>query len=325
MINPTKQFTSDDMSTTPGTSNQKPMGSTNQSNHSLLGSTVKEAIQKYIELNPSLRKINTSELSKMVGVTRQRVSQILDELGEIRHKRTEQAVKTCPICDVEITRHANACRKHSHKKDDRVEGYKYRCKTCNKFKDLTEFTRSKRSPSGYEHRCLTCRADWQREYNKTLGGREKHKKIVKAHIDKHPERRRAYYKVFRALKDGILIKQPCENCFAEKTQAVHTDYSQPLNVRWLCRLCAARGDAISNSYVPNTFEDSYRKFINSNQNSNNISGKWIEAIQKYYGKNTLSKKILTNSLQQVENIPGLGAQYSTLTTQFLNQNTQKTG
>ena len=97
-----------------------------------LGGSPREAIQQYIELNPSVKKINTSELSKLVGVTRQRVSQILDELGEIRHKRTGQITKNCPICDVEITKNANACRKHSHKKDNRIEGYKYRCKSCNK-------------------------------------------------------------------------------------------------------------------------------------------------------------------------------------------------
>ena len=321
MINLDKQSTLENTSTLPGTTNYKLMDSSKNTNHLLLGNTVKEAIQKYIELNSDLRKINTSELSKIVGVTRQRVSQILDELGEIRHKRMGQSIKTCPVCNVEITRHANACRKHSHKKDNRIEGYKYRCKICNKFKDLTEFTRSKRSPSGYEHRCLICRANWQREYNQTRQGRERHKKVVKALIDKHPERRRAYYKVFKAIKDGVLIKQPCEICTAPKTQAIHTDYTQPLNVRWLCRLCASRDNSILNNYTTNIFEDSYRKFINSHQNSNNISGKWIEAIQRHYNKNTLNEKTLIDSLQQIKNISGLGKQYSSLTEQFLDQRT----
>jgi len=287
-----------------------------QNRYSLEG-TPKESIQQYLELNPSLKKINTSELSKLVGVTRQRVSQILDELGEIRHKRTGQIIKNCPICDVEITKNANACRKHSHKKDNRIEGYKYRCKTCNKFKSLSEFTRSKRSPSGYEHRCLVCRAVWQRDYNKTHLGRERHKRVVKALIDKHPERRRAYYKVFKAIKDGVLIKQPCEICSTPKTQAIHTDYTQPLNVRWLCRLCVSRGSTDTASYTPGKFEDRYRKYINSNQNSNNISGKWIAALQKYYTVDTIDKQILTKSLDSYKDIPGLDRKYAELTAKFL--------
>ena len=282
-----------------------------------LGKSPKEAAQQYLELNPTLKKINTAELSKLVGVTRQRVSQILDELGELRHKRTGPVVKNCPICNVEITKNANACRKHSHKKDSRIEGYKYRCKTCNKFKNLSEFTRSKRSPSGYEHRCLVCRADWQRDYNKTHNGRAKHNKIVKALIDKHPERRRAYYKVFKAIKDGVLVKQPCEICETPKTQAVHTDYSQPLNVRWLCRLCASRDGTSTATNNPDELEDKYRKYINSSQNSNNISGKWIAAIQKYYEIVTIDKQVLAKSLSNYRKISGLDRKYVELTAQFL--------
>ncbi len=41
--------------------------------------------------------------------------------------------------------------------------------------------------------------------------------------------------VHLALKSGKLIRQPCEVCGAEKTDAHHDDYSQPLSVRWLCR------------------------------------------------------------------------------------------
>ena len=287
-----------------------------QYKYSLEG-TPKEAIQRYLELNIPLKRINTSELSKLVGVTRQRVSQILDELGEIRHKRMGQVIKNCPICDVEITKNANACRKHSHKKDSRIEGYKYRCKTCNKFKSLSEFTRSKRSPSGYEHRCLVCRADWQRDYNRTRQGREKHKKVVKALINKHPERRRAYYKVFKAIKDGVLVKQPCEICATPKTQAIHTDYTQPLNVKWLCRLCASRGDTDIATYMPDQLEDKYREYINSNQNSNNISGKWIAAIQKYYNVKAIDKPTLSESLKNYKDIPGLDKKYVNLTSQFL--------
>lgn len=41
-------------------------------------------------------------------------------------------------------------------------------------------------------------------------------------------------KVGNALRDGRLVKQPCIKCGSLDVQAHHTDYSQPLNVVWLC-------------------------------------------------------------------------------------------
>ena len=45
---------------------------------------------------------------------------------------------------------------------------------------------------------------------------------------------RAREAVKRAVKSGKLIKQPCELCGNEPTQAHHDDYAKPLDVRWLC-------------------------------------------------------------------------------------------
>jgi hypothetical protein len=38
-----------------------------------------------------------------------------------------------------------------------------------------------------------------------------------------------------AIRDGRLIRQPCEVCGALNVEAHHDDYSKPLTVRWLCR------------------------------------------------------------------------------------------
>ena len=41
--------------------------------------------------------------------------------------------------------------------------------------------------------------------------------------------------VKNAITAGVLIRQPCETCLSEPSQAHHDDYSKPLVVRWLCR------------------------------------------------------------------------------------------
>lgn len=39
----------------------------------------------------------------------------------------------------------------------------------------------------------------------------------------------------RAIKKGILVRQPCEVCGStEQNRAHHDDYNQPLKVRWFC-------------------------------------------------------------------------------------------
>jgi len=45
---------------------------------------------------------------------------------------------------------------------------------------------------------------------------------------------KAWAAVAKAIKAGSLVRQPCEICGAEKTQAHHDDYAAPLDVRWLC-------------------------------------------------------------------------------------------
>ena len=38
----------------------------------------------------------------------------------------------------------------------------------------------------------------------------------------------------RAIRAGVLVKQPWEVCGEVKVDAHHDDYSQPLAIRWLC-------------------------------------------------------------------------------------------
>jgi hypothetical protein len=52
---------------------------------------------------------------------------------------------------------------------------------------------------------------------------------------RRPERVRAAYLTSDAIRDGRLVRQPCEVCGTTlRVQAHHDDYTKPLDVRWLC-------------------------------------------------------------------------------------------
>jgi hypothetical protein len=53
----------------------------------------------------------------------------------------------------------------------------------------------------------------------------------------NPEKVAAHKAVERALRKGILVRQPCEVCgAASRVHAHHENYAEPLAVRWLCAL-----------------------------------------------------------------------------------------
>ena len=51
----------------------------------------------------------------------------------------------------------------------------------------------------------------------------------------HREKQKARARLGHAIRRGHMQRQPCEDCGAERAQAHHDDYGQPLVVRWLCR------------------------------------------------------------------------------------------
>lgn len=67
---------------------------------------------------------------------------------------------------------------------------------------------------------------------------------------KDPTKRSRYearWAVNRAIAAGRLVRQPCANCGAAKSQAHHSDYSKPLDVRWLCQPCHMKAHKESKS------------------------------------------------------------------------------
>lgn len=61
---------------------------------------------------------------------------------------------------------------------------------------------------------------------------------------RHALKKRAYAIVNRAIKSGLLRRQPCESCGTlpeiARIEAHHDDYLSPLDVRWLCNACHKR-------------------------------------------------------------------------------------
>lgn len=75
-------------------------------------------------------------------------------------------------------------------------------------------------------------------YSKTQTAKTSRMKSVVNYLKKNPDKHKAYYTVYNALKSGRIAKGPCKICGStEDIHAHHEDYSKPLEVEWLCRGC----------------------------------------------------------------------------------------
>lgn len=128
------------------------------------------------------------------------------------------------------------------------------CKLCEEIKSMDQFY-------GSQSTCIDCvkaraqkyRADnleRVRQYDRERGTLPHRKARVKANAEKYEQRAsqwrannhekyKAHYAVSNAVRDGLLVKpEKCERC--EQTVPVfghHEDYSQLLDVIWLCSNC----------------------------------------------------------------------------------------
>lgn len=68
------------------------------------------------------------------------------------------------------------------------------------------------------------------------GNSKKHLESTIQWQKRNPEKRKAHLEIRYAIKRGDLKKLPCEICGSNKSHAHHSDYSRPLEVRWLCQL-----------------------------------------------------------------------------------------
>ncbi len=106
-----------------------------------------------------------------------------------------------------------------------ADGRLGKCKECTK-KDATA------------NRCrnLERYRDYDRQRYQTPERRQRGVAAARLHRQRHPDRAQARHAVANAVRDGRLLRKPCEVCGCEKSEAHHDDYSRPLDVRWLCRV-----------------------------------------------------------------------------------------
>ena len=119
-----------------------------------------------------------------------------------------------------------------------------RCCRCKEIKPLSEFGSLKQSKDGHRFDCKPCHRDeakrsrrnhvekW-REYDRERGAHQT-PEYQHEYRKRFPEKEKAKTAVNNAVRDGRLIKQPCEVCGAEYVHGHHNDYQKPLDVKWLC-------------------------------------------------------------------------------------------
>ncbi len=123
------------------------------------------------------------------------------------------------------------------------------CFKCQMEKPLDAFYAHPLMRDGFMGKCKECvkaavrqraaeNPEMLRQYdafrNQKPARRRDKRRYSQEHYARYPEKRAARVAVGNAVRDGRLIKQPCEVCADPKSEAHHPDYAKPMDVRWLC-------------------------------------------------------------------------------------------
>lgn len=133
------------------------------------------------------------------------------------------------------------------------------CISCHQLKPLEEFYTHPQMKDGRLNKCKSCcksqvkqaRIDDPQKFRQRDKQRnalphriQMREQYAKTHVPlvneikrrwskRNPEKRAAHIAVSNAIRDGKLFPRTCEVC-GKKAQAHHDDYSNPLEVKWLC-------------------------------------------------------------------------------------------
>lgn len=123
------------------------------------------------------------------------------------------------------------------------------CFKCGTQQPITNFYRHPEMSDGHVNKCKECsKKDVRENYRKNKKHyqqyelvrnqkekrKEQHKLYNRRRKERDPEKAITRYLTSNAIRDGRLIRLPCEVCGADKVQAHHEDYTKPFEVRWLC-------------------------------------------------------------------------------------------
>ena len=134
-----------------------------------------------------------------------------------------------------------------------------RCSRCKIEKELNEFNKDKSSKDGLRYRCKLCekqyyqlnreeKNQYQKQYRQlnrekireySQLNKEKINQNKNQYYHRNPEKQKARLKLNNAVRRGKIHKPVfCSSCDSDRhLEAHHTDYSNPLQVLWLCRSC----------------------------------------------------------------------------------------
>ena len=128
-----------------------------------------------------------------------------------------------------------------------------KCTCCGETKPLAEYQKRAMSKDGVTASCKSCLSkrdanrfkndprvkDRHRVYQSTEAGKESANRSRKKWLGENPEKRAAHVILGNRIRDGKITKpESCEKCGASgRIEGHHHDYSKPLDVTWLCRMC----------------------------------------------------------------------------------------
>lgn len=137
------------------------------------------------------------------------------------------------------------------------------CAACTKAKGVESFYKAPSNSDGLMGICKDCHKermrrnrirnlDYYREYDRqrfkndpkvrarhkryqqSSRGRRIAKQCKRRWAEQNETKRRCHIMTGNAIRNGLLVKQPCEVCGDRQVHAHHDDYDKPLLVRWLC-------------------------------------------------------------------------------------------
>lgn len=126
-----------------------------------------------------------------------------------------------------------------------------KCFKCGRVKSIDDFYAHSKMADGYLGKCKSCTKRDVAERYADPSARQRIRAYEHARF-RDPARKakvrlyaarmrtrnrgktRARQKLANAVRNGSLIRKPCEVCGNSRAQAHHTDYRKPLDVRWLC-------------------------------------------------------------------------------------------